>query len=80
MSDPVYLYGYGKTKHIAALPVRECGQAVSCCQLWQETEERTLARLTRWSGTKGAELAMASKRRLPVCKHCAKAHAKAVPP
>ncbi len=69
MSAIVYLYGHGRSRHIAAHPPNAHG-AAAFCGGWYETDERMAEQSRRWHGKSVAERAIERKRHLPVCQRC----------
>lgn len=72
MSGVVFLYGYGRRKHVASGEQGRGGGAPARCGNWFKDEAWTLQDLRRWFGDAEAERRMAKLRALAVCKACAK--------
>ena len=81
MSEPIYLYSYGRRRHIkdpnAASGRRPEFSARSLCGDWHDTEERMLDTF-RWWDPALAESRMARKKAEPICQRCQKAWDKQV--
>lgn len=82
MAEPVYLYSYGRRRHIKD-PNGEPGRqpelsAVAYCGDWHDTEARMEDTYRRWSTSPNR--AIARKKAEPVCKRCLAAYKKAEEP
>lgn len=79
MSEPVYLYSYGRRRHIAnpnGTPARRPEfSRESYCGQWHDTEARMVDTF-QWADV--PEKAIARKKTEPICQRCQKAHDKAV--